>query len=145
MTININKTGPINPIHKNIYQFNTEAPESMRKIKTINTYNKGTIEEKNDYLFKQKKDEYVRNYNSFNKNQNNNKSDLDSKIELANKGLEMYSRRLKYSVHEKTNNILVKVIDTSTDEIIKEIPPEKFINMMVKFLEMAGILVDKKV
>lgn len=39
---------------------------------------------------------------------------------------------------------MVKVVDTQTNEIIREIPPEKTLDMFVKMLELAGIFVDEK-
>ncbi|MTI46790.1 flagellar protein FlaG [Sporosalibacterium faouarense] len=66
-------------------------------------------------------------------------------IESANKKFEVYDRKLKFSVHEKTNSIIVKIVDSNTDEVIREIPPEKILDMVANLLEMAGIIVDEKV
>lgn len=66
-------------------------------------------------------------------------------IEEANKNLEPIGRKLEYSIHERTNRILVKVIDTQTEEVIKEIPDEKLMDMMADFCEASGILVDEKI
>lgn len=65
-------------------------------------------------------------------------------IEKANKSVNIYDRRLEFSIHEETKEIMVKVIDTSTDEVIREIPPEKILDMVAKMWELAGILVDEK-
>ena len=66
-------------------------------------------------------------------------------IEEANKNLEPTGRKLEYSIHERTNRILVKVIDTQTEEVIKEIPEEKLMDMMADFCEASGILVDERI
>jgi len=66
-------------------------------------------------------------------------------IETANKSVRSFDRRLEFSIHEKTKEIMVKVIDTNTDEVIREIPREKILDMVAKMWEMAGILVDEKV
>jgi flagellar protein FlaG len=39
---------------------------------------------------------------------------------------------------------MVKLVHNETKEVIKEIPPEKLIDIMVNLCEMAGILLDKK-
>jgi flagellar protein FlaG len=72
--------------------------------------------------------------------------DLIDAIEAANKSVKTYDRRLEYRIHEKTHEIMVKVIDTSGDEdrIIREIPSEKVLDMVAKMWELAGILVDEK-
>ncbi|WP_243096884.1 flagellar protein FlaG [Thermohalobacter berrensis] len=66
-------------------------------------------------------------------------------IEKANESVKIYDRRLEFSIHEKTKEIIVKVIDTNTDEVIREIPPKKILDMVAKMWELAGILVDEKV
>lgn len=68
-------------------------------------------------------------------------------IEAANKSVKVYDRRLEYSIHEGTHQIMIKVIDTSGDDeiVIREIPSEKILDMVAKMWEVAGILVDEKV
>jgi flagellar protein FlaG len=39
---------------------------------------------------------------------------------------------------------MVKVVDTETQEVIREIPSEKILDMVANILEMAGILVDER-
>ncbi|GMQ63295.1 flagellar protein FlaG [Vallitalea maricola] len=65
-------------------------------------------------------------------------------IEKANKHFKVYDRRLKFSIHEKTKQIMVKVINTEDDSVIREIPSEKILDMVAKLWEMAGIFVDEK-
>lgn len=50
----------------------------------------------------------------------------------------------QFSYHEKTKRICIKVLDQDTGEVIREIPPEKTLDMIAKSLELAGILVDEK-
>lgn len=65
-------------------------------------------------------------------------------IERANKALSGGSRSFEFSIHEATNQIMVKVIDNETHEIIREIPNEKILDMVAKMWEMAGIFVDER-
>lgn len=65
-------------------------------------------------------------------------------IERANDALSVANRKFEYSIHEETKEIMVKVIDSETDEVIREIPPEKILDMVAKMWEMAGILVDER-
>lgn len=69
---------------------------------------------------------------------------LDKAIEEANKKVTGFERHFKYSIHEKTNEVMVKIIDTKTNEVVKELPPEKTLDAIAKMLELAGILVDEK-
>jgi flagellar protein FlaG len=65
-------------------------------------------------------------------------------IEKANKSLDGIQHKFQYSVHEKTGQIMVKVINSETDEIIREIPNEKVIDMIAKFQEINGLTIDEK-
>ncbi|TCK93392.1 flagellar protein FlaG [Natranaerovirga hydrolytica] len=65
-------------------------------------------------------------------------------IERANEEIRTYDRRLEFSIHEETKEIMVKVIDTADDTVIREIPSEKILDMIAKMVEMAGILVDER-
>ena len=66
-------------------------------------------------------------------------------IENANKALRGADKRFEFSIHEGTKEIMVKVINEETGEIIREIPPEKILDMVAKMWELVGILVDRKI
>jgi len=65
-------------------------------------------------------------------------------IEHAIKAMEGKSTTLQFSVHEKTKLIAVKVLDKTSGEVIREIPPEKSLDFVAKLWEMAGIIVDER-
>ncbi|WP_442602613.1 flagellar protein FlaG [Paenibacillus sp. KN14-4R] len=65
-------------------------------------------------------------------------------IDRAIKAMQGASTSLNFSVHEKTNQIMVKVINNESGEVIREIPPEKSLDFLAKVWEMAGILVDER-
>src|SRR5690554_7443875 len=65
-------------------------------------------------------------------------------IHSTNKKLEVYNSRLEFTIHEKTNDIIVRVIDITTNETIREIPPRKLVDMVANMLERAGLLVDER-
>ena len=50
----------------------------------------------------------------------------------------------EFGYHEATRRITIKIKDKDTDEVIKEIPSEKALEMLEKAWELAGILVDEK-
>ena len=69
---------------------------------------------------------------------------LQRAIDRANYTFEIQNRSLRFKIHEKTNEIMVKIIDTETKEVIREIPPEKLMDMFANMLELAGLLVDER-
>lgn len=65
-------------------------------------------------------------------------------IQKANKAILGGNRRFEFSIHEKTNEIVVRVYNSDTDELIREIPNEKILDMVAKICEMAGLFVDER-
>ncbi|MBR6396018.1 MAG: flagellar protein FlaG [Lachnospiraceae bacterium] len=50
----------------------------------------------------------------------------------------------EFSYNEEINRIAIKVIDSETKEVIREIPAEETLKMVEKMYELAGILVDER-
>jgi flagellar protein FlaG len=71
--------------------------------------------------------------------------ELIKAIERASKQLEPEFISLQYSRHEQTGIMMLKVINRDTHEIIREIPPEKILDIIGAIWDMVGIIVDKKV
>jgi flagellar protein FlaG len=58
---------------------------------------------------------------------------------------QIHNLTLEFSVHQTTGKTMIKVVDKETDRLIREIPPEDFLDLSAKLGEMIGILFDKKV
>lgn len=82
------------------------------------------------------------NQNRGGKEHNPSEATIDDAVKNANRRME--HTRCEYSYHKETNRVSIKVINEDTDEVIREIPPEKSLDMLQKMWEMAGILVDEK-
>lgn len=66
-------------------------------------------------------------------------------IERAVKSLEGPQTTLDISIHDKTHEIMVKVLNKDTGELIREVPPEKTLDLVAKMMELAGLLVDERI
>ncbi|MGB3964849.1 MAG: flagellar protein FlaG [Tepidanaerobacteraceae bacterium] len=53
--------------------------------------------------------------------------------------------RLEYSIHDDTKRIVVRIYNKATDELISEIPPEKFLDLIAGLWKQAGLIVDERV
>lgn len=71
--------------------------------------------------------------------------DLQQSIESMNELVMFKPTSLKFEQHETLNRTMVKIIDKQTDEIVREIPPEEFLDMISSMLEFAGIIIDEKI
>ena len=69
----------------------------------------------------------------------------DSQSEQSSQdGQNMSHSEAIFGFHDKTNRVTIKIVDKDTKEVIKEIPPEKTLDMIAKAWELAGILVDER-
>ena len=80
--------------------------------------------------------------------QEGNQSQSGSK-ETARQAAQTYNKltentKAVFGVNEATNRITIKIVDKDTDEIIKEFPAEKTLDMIARVWEMAGLMVDEK-
>ncbi|SDJ60427.1 flagellar protein FlaG [Salimicrobium halophilum] len=66
-------------------------------------------------------------------------------VEGMNEFLKPVHTSLKFEMHEKLEEYYVKVIDSNTEEVIKEIPSEKMLDMYAMMAEQLGFLVDQKI
>ena len=84
-----------------------------------------------------------------NTNQNDNQQDDEKNFENIKKAVDNLNKNMKntsaiYGIHEGTNRVTIKIVDKQTKEVIKELPPEKTLDMISRVWEMAGMLVDEK-
>jgi flagellar protein FlaG len=49
-----------------------------------------------------------------------------------------------FGIHEATNRVTIKIVDKESKKVIKELPPEKTLDMIAKVWELAGLMVDEK-
>ena len=72
------------------------------------------------------------------------KEDLDKALNKLNGFLKDEHTIAEYSVHEVLGDIMIKIINQDTQEVIMECPPKKILDLVAKMVEMAGVIVDKK-
>ncbi len=72
-----------------------------------------------------------------------NKEEMSDLIEKLNNGVRDIHERLSFSYHEKTQRIIVKIINSNTNEIIREIPPKDAIKLLEHIQDFLGMLVDE--
>ncbi|MBQ7954132.1 MAG: flagellar protein FlaG [Lachnospiraceae bacterium] len=77
-----------------------------------------------------------------NANQQVTNEQIKKAVEQLNKN--MNNSSAVFGIHEETNRVTIKIVDKDTKEVIKELPPEKTLDMISKVWELAGIMVDEK-
>ena len=77
-----------------------------------------------------------------NKDQQPSHEQIRKAVEKLNRS--MQNTEAVFGIHEDTNRVTIKILDKSTKEVIKELPPEKTLDMIAKVWELAGILIDER-
>ncbi|RYL95801.1 flagellar protein FlaG [Sporolactobacillus sp. THM7-4] len=70
---------------------------------------------------------------------------LDHLVSEANKILNHRSTALHYVLHNKLNQYYVQIVDEETKQVIREIPPKKFLDMYAAIAEKMGLIVNKRI
>lgn len=73
-----------------------------------------------------------------------NKEDLEKLTDNLNQLLASFDISARFSVHEVTKDIMVRIYNSKTNETIREIPQRKILDMVSRMMELVGLLVDDR-
>lgn len=66
-------------------------------------------------------------------------------IDKANKAVQGTPHEFKYKIHQSTGDVIVQILNKDTQELIHEVPSEKFIELVEKLQELSvGAIIDEK-
>lgn len=80
-----------------------------------------------------------------NKQKNISKKELKEGVDQLNKTVQAFKKELKFKLHDKSERMMVEVVNLETHEIIKEIPPKEVLDMIGRIRKMVGLLLDENV
>jgi len=64
-------------------------------------------------------------------------------VDQTNKTMETYNTELRFSIHKESGEVMVKVIDTRDNSVIREIPPERVLDFAAHIKKTLGLILDK--
>ena len=62
-----------------------------------------------------------------------------------NKFLESVNTQLRFKLHDDLKEYYVTIIDSNTDEVVREIPSKKLMDIYASMKEFVGLLIDRKI
>ncbi len=65
-------------------------------------------------------------------------------LEKAIRAVQGPEKKFEISIHKETHAIMIKVFDKQTGDLIREVPREKLLDVAANFMEMNGLIIDKK-
>lgn len=75
---------------------------------------------------------------------NAEKKQIKNSVNNLNKLLQKENTHVEYKIHKYFGDVIIKIVDNNTKEVVKEMPPEKILDMIQKMCEMDGVFVNKK-
>ena len=73
------------------------------------------------------------------------KEDLETVAADLSDFMQSLNTDIEFSIHEKSGRMMVKVVDTKTQDVLKEFPPEELLDTIGAIRDYVGALLDKKV
>lgn len=70
---------------------------------------------------------------------------LDELVDAINRKLEAMDKRLQFLVHEASGRVQLRVLERSTNEVIREVPSEQLLDLVGRIHDLLGVLVDETV
>ncbi|MGG3563596.1 flagellar protein FlaG [Neobacillus rhizosphaerae] len=77
--------------------------------------------------------------------QSQTKEKTEKVINSMNEFLKASNTHLKFQFHDELKEYYVTLVDDTTNEVVKEIPSKKLLDMYAAMTDYLGLLVDKKV
>jgi len=71
--------------------------------------------------------------------------DVDTAVRDLNEFVQVVRRDLRFSVDEHSGRTVITVLDSETQEIVRQIPPEKLVKAAEKIEQLRGLLFDAEV
>jgi flagellar protein FlaG len=70
-------------------------------------------------------------------------NDIHEAVGKLNNALGAYNERVSFEYREKINRVIVRIVDSQTNEVVREMPPKDVIKLLEHIQEYMGMLVDE--
>lgn len=127
----------------NVAQTYQEMPRRVRNIEAVSSEHVNAVQSTQPVVIQPVFSDDEAAGQEEKKKQANDKQ-IQMAVSNANSKMRHSKIKAEFSYHEPTKSVSIRIMDEETNEVIKEIPPEETLNMIVKMWELAGILVDER-
>lgn len=73
------------------------------------------------------------------------RAQLEDALEKLTRSADLFNKGLQFRIHDKTGRLIVRVIDRETEEVIRDIPPERILDLVASIEAFLGLLFDERV
>lgn len=75
--------------------------------------------------------------------ENLSRENINDIVDTLNSAAKSVHKRVSFSVHEKTNRVIMKVENADTNEVIREIPAREMIRLLEHIHDLLGTFIDE--
>lgn len=72
-------------------------------------------------------------------------ADIRKIVEELRQVSHAFNRRLDFEMNDQLGEVIVRIVNSDTGEVIKVLPPEELQKLHLKIKETVGLLVDEKI
>lgn len=69
---------------------------------------------------------------------------LEEAVERLNRTKEFNDRGIHFSIDDETKKVVIRIVDSSTDEVIRQIPPEELLNIARHIDKFQGLFLNRR-
>ncbi|MEK4484811.1 flagellar protein FlaG [Psychrobacillus sp. FSL H8-0484] len=73
------------------------------------------------------------------------KDKVQKAVDALNEFMTLQNHNSKFVMHEGLERYFVQVVDSKTDEVIREVPPRKLLDAFYSMQKFLGMIVDEKI
>lgn len=73
------------------------------------------------------------------------KSNLRKQTDKLNQVMDLFNYSIRFTLDDESKRMVVKVVNSETDEIIRQIPPKEMLQLMHRLDQVVGVILDEKV
>ncbi|MGE5701485.1 MAG: flagellar protein FlaG [Clostridia bacterium] len=72
------------------------------------------------------------------------RDEVKKEVDSLNKWLGTKNTHLRFQMHDRLKEYYVQIVDDRTNEVVREVPSKKIMDLAANMYELAGIIVDEK-
>ena len=69
---------------------------------------------------------------------------VENTLESLNKFMDLMTADIRFSMHQKSNRLMVQLVSAKDQSVLREYPSKEFLDMIANIRDFVGILTDKK-
>ncbi|MFB7156110.1 flagellar protein FlaG [Lysinibacillus sp. NPDC056232] len=125
-------------------RISAQSTESVNKSHSKSKLTESMIYDKSSIAV-QSVDQQAIEKSSVNSEEQISKEKLQQAVDAINEFLHINHSASKFVLHNGLDRYFVQVVDTQTDEVVKEIPPKKLLDAFYEMQKLVGMVVDEKI